>query len=213
MRKRLFVAIGALCAFLTILAIRGGWLQKEANRSAPTGEYARSPADAREAVPSRGSPPPWVGSGGPVGSTPKASLAFESALLEYGGLSTDAIGRIVRSGRIDAYVDQVQLESMRDAEASALSDEYRRRFLQMLDAHGDLQLGKLACGLSLCVGTIVANGKAGDEQYTRWLSDLDRAEAVPTYSFVDGKSLAGDGGQHWFFFSVDPSVNAVHTKR
>ncbi|GAB1408529.1 hypothetical protein MASR1M8_24480 [Thermomonas brevis] len=214
MRKRLFVAIGALCAcFLTVFAINEGWLQKEAQKSTPAGEYARSPADAREAVLSRGVPPPGVGSGGLIASTPKASLAFESALLEYGGMSTDAIGRIVRSGKIDTYVDQVQLESMRDAEASALSDEYRRRFLQMLDAHGDLQLGKLACGLSLCVGTIVANGKTGDEQYTRWLSDLDRADAVPTYSFVDGKSLAGDGGQHWFFFSVDPSVNAVHTRR
>lgn len=39
MRKRLFVAIGALCAcFLTVFAINEGWLQKEAQKSTPAGE-------------------------------------------------------------------------------------------------------------------------------------------------------------------------------
>lgn len=137
-------------------------------------------------------------------------LPFEAGLIRNGGLSVDEIQRLLPSKKFSDYLVQASNEAIRDGDANALTQSYRRNVEGMLKGLNGLRLEGISCGLSVCVGNVVAVGDADATQYQTWLDRTAQPSALPSYAFVDGAVETGGGVvEHRFFFSMDKSVAAV----
>ncbi len=141
-------------------------------------------------------------------------LNAEQKYLAGNALNMSGIGAAITQRNFSAVIDEFKKDAATEPDAQDTTKLYKSNFESILEGGDSIALSELACGLSICVGTMRANGKAGETQYNSWRDKLNEKTALPTYSFIDSPYDLGKGEtEHRFFFSVDSGSNAFNVKR
>lgn len=141
-------------------------------------------------------------------------LPFESGILREGAVSMDEARRIIFANDFNEYMERVKSQSRSDPDAQRIGEIYSKEFQSALGGYDNLRFGDLACGTTVCVGVVHADGEPGRRQYSLWRTTLDRPDTITTNAFVDGEFNSGAGRiEQRFIFSMDPAVNAFHMRR
>ncbi|MFI8718741.1 hypothetical protein ACIGHF_12785 [Stenotrophomonas sp. NPDC077464] len=95
-------------------------------------------------------------------------------------------------------------DERKSTDAQDLAKLYRNALERAVGAQGIVQ--NLACGMSLCMGSVSSQSRADRDAWAERLhEDADAARHVT----FDVFEVNGDRIQNRFLFSADPSINAI----
>lgn len=139
---------------------------------------------------------------------PSASrmLAAESRFFTNGKLSLPALQETMTGSRFASQVTALEQQSAVDESASALTRAYDEAVLDQLRTAGlDRGQRQVACGLSLCLGTLTSD--SNNTLYERWWTEFEHSPNTPHTIGVDYTiDLGGGLYEHRFAFVTDPSI-------
>lgn len=150
-------------------------------------------------------------SGGTVGSK-SAELPFENALLfDKTSISVDDVQALLSGKRFESKVDEIEIQVASNSDALALTGVYRDAISAQIEKNQlKASLGKIACGVSLCVGYL--RGGA-DAEYLRWTGIFSNDRSTPGYASAFMNVDIGSGNHEYrFVFSTDPTANGASAR-
>ena len=105
-----------------------------------------------------------------------------------------------------AQMAALERQSAIDESASALTRAYDSALFDLLRTAGlDRGQRQVACGLSLCLGSLTSDSDSAT--YERWWSDFEHSPAAPHTIGVDYTvDLGGGLYEHRFAFVTDPLI-------
>jgi hypothetical protein len=132
-------------------------------------------------------------------------LQSESALIFADGISSQAAGDLLRSGKnLSDAIDRMTQDASSSPEAQDLAKHYRSSITRAMGKDGVLE--RLSCGLSICMGIARARSNADHEAWGRRLAS---DTSSPTYSYAEASENLGAGYESRFIFSTDPAMNSI----
>ncbi len=121
-----------------------------------------------------------------------------------GGIEADAIDQVLQSRKAFANaVQALDTEGVRSMEAQDMTRLYRTVMEQALGK--DMVVSSLACGLSVCLGSV----QKGSEFDDSWAHTFLDHEAIKVFGFVQAEDRLGHTHERRFLFSMDPELPAV----
>ncbi len=163
----------------------------------PSGSTARaSSASPLEAIPASAVPP----SGSP-GALERSVIDFQNKAITAHAL------QILESSKFDDYAARLQADA--DADAVRRMREYRDLFEQTLAAlAGDTSVNRLACGIKMCMASIVAGKQWSD--FDKWQTSLNDQPDLPMQaSVVSQVDRPGGGLEYRLIFTTSREFNAI----
>lgn len=139
-------------------------------------------------------------------SDQKASdyLKAEEMYIGEGGIEADAIDQVLQSRKAFANaVQALDTEGVRSMEAQDMTRLYRTVMEQALGK--DVAVSSLACGLSVCLGSV----QKGSEFDDSWAHTFLDHKAIKVFGFAQAEDRLGHTHERRFLFSMDPELPAV----
>lgn len=140
----------------------------------------------------------------PIDQRATSYLKAEERYIGQGGIEADAIDQVLQSRQ--AFASAVQAlgaESVRSMDAQDMTRHFRT--VMELALGKEMAISSLACGLSVCLGS-VQKGSAFDDGWAHTFLDH---EAIKVFGFVQAEDRLGDAHERRFLFSMDPELPAV----
>jgi hypothetical protein len=135
--------------------------------------------------------------------------ALEARFIADRQARLEAVRETLTTNRFEQDFQLLENAMTQSADALALRDIYRDAIAQQI-AHAGLGSGseRLACGLTLCMGSLQTAGK--DDRYRMWWNDFTSSSQTPHGTAFDFPHTLADGSiEHRFFFSTDPAASIV----
>lgn len=131
-------------------------------------------------------------------------LKAESGFLTRGGLDSHEVERVLTSR--EAFVNAIDAMS-KEASRGVDTQDLSRHIHGVLEraAGEDMKVSRLACGLSVCMGSL-ESGSAFDEKWSFRYPDDD---AFKMYGFFESVEKVGDTYESRFLFSIDQDLPGI----
>lgn len=139
-------------------------------------------------------------------------LPSEKTLLEGDAVSVQSAAKVLKSADFGDFVENLAEESAKDPIAQDMEKLQRGALEQRIAKLKAGQLQSLACGLSVCVGSI----DLGDnlEASKRFSADFVNNPSSVAFSLIDHQyKISDDHYEKRFVISVDPGVRGLTVPR
>lgn len=137
-------------------------------------------------------------------------LPTEDLFLQGIAVSSEAVSTALKSKKFDELALAFEKDMGTNRNARDLTVLYREAINEQLS--NNARLSTFVCGTSLCMGSILTNGS--NDSYFAWKERFSNSKATPHYVFTDTTFDRGKGNfENRFFFSSDPSSNAIRVPR
>lgn len=134
------------------------------------------------------------------------STQLEGKIVQGQSLAADRVESLLTAKNFEQSFLDFEREAGRTTEAQDLTSLYRKLIGMQLGQAA--QLERLACGETLCLGSIRTQGS--NRAYTQWSDRFFQAPETPNYAFTDyGVNLGGGTTENRFVFSTDRMVNSA----
>ena len=132
-------------------------------------------------------------------------LPVEQRFLSHNALSIEDVSPALKSDNFDQLVNALQCEASRDPDAQEITQLYRSEAEKL--AVADVRLVNMACGLSVCMGSIRA---PSEDALSRWSEKFANSKRAPSFSEISYTTqIAPHEFESRFMFSTDPGANAL----
>lgn len=137
--------------------------------------------------------------------------ALEARFIADRQVRLEALRESLTTDRFEKDYRSLENGMTQSADAVALRDVYREALArQIADAGLGNGTTRLACGQNMCLGSLHLAGK--DDRYGTWWKDFTSSAQTPHGTAFDFPHTLPDGSiEHRFFFSMDPTANAVRS--
>lgn len=162
-------------------------------------KHEPAPDEATRASPSNAHAEP------PTSAAALKYLPVEQRFLSQNALSIEDVAPALKSNNFDQLVNALQREASRDPDAQEITQLYRSEAEKLGVA--DVRLVNMACGLSVCMGSIRAPSEAA---LSRWSEKFGNSKRTPSFSEISYTTqIAPHEFESRFMFSTDPGANAL----
>ncbi|WP_312316367.1 hypothetical protein [Stenotrophomonas sp.] len=146
----------------------------------------------------------------PSSTSTRAShhLEAEEKYIGEVGIEADAIDQVLQSREaFTTALHALDSESIRSMEAQDLTRHFRA--VMELALGNEVTVSSLACGLSVCLGSVQKRAEI-DEKWAHTFLDHD---AIKVFGFGQAEDQMGDVHERRFLFSIDPGLPGVIVRR
>lgn len=138
--------------------------------------------------------------------TAPRQLPTESKFISNNAISLKASEMALLDKKFPGVVESMARESATDINAQDIQNLYEAQIVKSVKEFKGLHLAQLACGLSICIGSLRGNSST----YEDWVSGVIDSGRVPTYSYTATSiALAPEDAENRFIFSVDSDINSM----
>lgn len=138
-------------------------------------------------------------------ANPAKYLPAEQRFIRQDALSVEESGAALKSQYFDKVVSALQRDAANDPEAQQLGQLYQSEAAKALPAGGRLM--NLACGLSVCLGSIRGSSESS---LAEWSARFGESKRAPSFSQIDYTTQIGPNEfEGRFIFSTDPGANSL----
>lgn len=138
------------------------------------------------------------------------SLRFERQLMRNGSILYSQAYALLVSKNFATHMQEIRRQSNMDLDASEITGIYEKLISDACGSQSTIELEALACGLSVCAGSIKTYGSNGELLYPLVEAALTPPGGGRIYSMVETSvTEQGDISEHRFVFSINPNSNSI----